>query len=86
MVKVGVFLGDKPPAGTARIRLMRKRKAIAQATVAVRNGATVKKTLRLTRKGRQAIRPGKSGRVTVELRLPGGQKVTKTVKLARSRR
>jgi extracellular elastinolytic metalloproteinase len=84
--KVKVRFGDAAPPGKARFTVTRKGKRLARATTPVRQGKTVTKTLRLTRKGRKAIRRGRSKRVVLELRLPGGEKVKKTMRLARKKR
>jgi hypothetical protein len=87
MFKVTVFFGDAAPAGDARFTVMnRKRKRLARATTPVRVGRTVVKTLRLSKTGRRAIRRGKSKRVTLELRLPSGEKYKKTLRLTRKKR
>ena len=46
----------------------------ARARRPVRIGGNVTKTLRLTKKARRAIRPGRSKQVTLELRLPNGRR------------
>jgi extracellular elastinolytic metalloproteinase len=85
--KLRVFFGDAVPAGDARFTVMnRKRKRFARATTPVRAGGTVIKTLRLNTLGRSAIRRGKSKTVTLELRLPSGQKYKKTLRLSRRKR
>jgi hypothetical protein len=85
--KVRAFFGDAAPAGTARFTVIGpKGRRYARATAPVRIGGNVVKTLMLNRKGRRAIKPGKSKRITLELRLPNGQKIKKSLRLARSRR
>lgn len=87
MFKIKVFFGDAAPAGDARFTVLsRKGKRLARATTPVRVGRTVIKTLRLSKKGRRAIRRGKSKTVTLELRLPSGQKYKKTLRLSRKKR
>jgi hypothetical protein len=63
----------------------KRRKRIASAAVAVRPGRTITKSLRLTRAGRRMIRPGRSLRVTVELRLPNGGALRERMRLTRKR-
>jgi hypothetical protein len=58
----------------------RKRKRLARATTLVRVGRTVIKTLRLRKKGRRVIKPGRSKRITLELGLPSGEKYKKALK------
>ena len=85
--KVNTLFGDAAPPGDARITVLnKKRKRLARATVPVTAGRNVLKTLRLNRRGRKAIKRGRSKRVTLELRLPSGDKLTKSVRLRRSRR
>ena len=85
--KVKVAFGDTAPLGRARLTVLtRKGKRLARATTPVRRGRTVTKTLRLTAKARRTIRPGRSKRVKLELRLPGGEKLKKSVRLSRARR
>ena len=85
--KVRVAFGDTAPLGRARLTVLtRKGKRLARATTPVRRGRTVTKTLRLTAKARRTIRPGRSKRVKLELRLPGGAKLSKAVRLSRARR
>ena len=86
LFKVNAAFGDAAPLGTARFTVTRKGKRLARATTPVRQGRTVTKTLKLTRKGRKMIKPGRSRMVRVELRLPSGEKVKKTMKLTRRRR
>jgi F5/8 type C domain-containing protein len=86
LFKVKVRFGDAAPVGRARITVSRKGKRLARASTPVRQGKTVTKTLRLSRKGRQVIRRGWTRRVKVQLRLPDGEKLTKTVKLTRKER
>ena len=78
--------GSTAPAGTAQLRVLSGKKRLASGSLTVRPLRTSTKTLRLNSTGRRAIKPGKSRKVTLELRLPGGQKVKKTVKLARKQR
>ena len=66
--------------------MLNGRKRLALATTPVRPGRNVTKTLRLTKSGRKAIKPGKSKRITLELRLPSGQKLKKSLRLSRSTR
>jgi extracellular elastinolytic metalloproteinase len=84
--KVKVEFGDAAPLGSARLTVLRKGKRLARATTPVRQGRTVTKTLRLSKKGRRTIKPGRTKKVTLELRLPDGQKIKKPTKLTRSRR
>ena len=85
--KVRVAFGDTAPLGRARLTVLtRKGKRLARATTPVRRGRTVTKTLRLTAKARRTIRPGRSKRVKLELRLPGGAKLSKSLRLSRARR
>ena len=86
MIKVRVRFGAKAPSGTARLTVLKGKRRLAVATLAVRPGRTVTKTLRLNARGRKAIRPGHARKVTLELKLPGGKKVKKTVKLTRLKR
>jgi hypothetical protein len=87
LFKVNAFFGDAAPGGDARFTVLNaKRKRLARATTPVRAGRFVVKTLRLNKRGRQAIKPGRSKTVTLELRLPNGQKLFKSLKLARKRR
>ena len=75
------------PAGSARLRILgRRSKPIAEGSLTVRPSRTSTKTIRLTKRGRKQIRRGKTKTVMLELRLPGGPKVKKTLKLARARR
>jgi extracellular elastinolytic metalloproteinase len=85
MFKVKVRFGSTAPAGKARLRVLVGKKRLADGTLAVRRLKTSTKTLTLNSTGRRMIKPGKSRKVTLELRLPGGKKVTKTVRLARRR-
>jgi hypothetical protein len=62
------------------------KKRLAEGSLRVRRLKTSTKTLRLNSTGRRMIKPGKSRKVTLELRLPGGKKVRKTVTLVRKRR
>jgi extracellular elastinolytic metalloproteinase len=84
--KVKVRFGSAAPAGRARLRVLLGKKLLAQGRLRVRRLRTSTKTLRLNAAGRKRIRPGKSRRVRLELKLPGGQKVKKTVRLTRKRR
>jgi hypothetical protein len=84
--KVRAIFGDSAPLGSARITVLAGTRRLARASSPVRPGRTVTKTLRLSARGRDVIRRGRSKRVTVELRLPGGQKVKKTMRLTRRRR
>jgi GTPase len=86
LFKVTVAFGDAALAGDARITVLRKGKRIARAYTPVRRGQTVTKTLKLTKRGLKAIKPGRSKMVTLELRLPGGEKLKKTLKLTRKKR
>jgi hypothetical protein len=84
--KVRTFFGDAAPAGDARFTVLNKRgKRLARATTPVRPGSNVAKTLRLNRRGRKAIKPGRSKRITLELRLPNGQKLKASLRLSRRR-
>jgi RNase P protein component len=62
-----------------------KRKKLARAMVEVRRGTTRRVKLTLSKSGRKAVKRGRSKRVTIELRLPGGQTFEKHAKLARKR-
>ncbi len=62
------------------------KKRLASGSLTVRPLKTSTKTLRLNSTGRRMIKPGKARKVTLELRLPDGQKVKKTLTLARSKR
>jgi extracellular elastinolytic metalloproteinase len=84
--KVKVKFGSSAPAGTARLRVLAGKKRLAEGRLAVRAGRTSTKTLTLNSTGRKTIKPGKSRKVTLELRLPDGKKVKKTVTLARRKR
>ena len=89
MVKVRVRFGTGKfaPAGSARLRILgRRSKPIAEGSLTVRASRTATKTIRLTKRGRKQIRRGKTKTVLLELRLPGGQKVKKPLKLARAQR
>jgi hypothetical protein len=86
LFKVTLRFGSTAPAGTARLRVLLGKQRLAEGRLAVRPLRTSTKTLRLNAAGRKRIRAGKSRRVTLELRLPGGQKVNKTLTLARKRR
>jgi extracellular elastinolytic metalloproteinase len=86
LFKVRLRFGSRAPAGTARITVLARRKRLARGTLAVRAGRTSTKTLTLNSTGRKTIKPGKSRKVTLELRLPDGKKVKKTVTLARRKR
>jgi extracellular elastinolytic metalloproteinase len=86
LFKVKVRFGDAAPVGRARITVSRKGNRLARASTPVRQGKTVTKTLRLSRNGRKVIRRGRTRKVKVQLRLPGGEKLAKTVKLTRKRR
>ena len=52
----------------------------------MRPRGNVTKTLQLNSTGRRKIKAGTSRKVTLELRLPDGKKVKKTVTLARKKR
>lgn len=84
--RVKVTFGDAAPLGTARLTVLQNGKRLARVTTAVRRGLTVTKTLRLSKKGRRVIRAGQTKRVTLELRLPDGQKIKRSMKLTRRRR
>jgi extracellular elastinolytic metalloproteinase len=87
MVKAHVSFGSQAPAGTARLRIIgRRTKVIATGTLTVRPGGTATKTMRLTKRGRKQIRRGKTRTVVLELRLPSGQKLKRTLRLARAKR
>jgi hypothetical protein len=78
--------GDAAAAGTARLSVAGRRgRRIATAAVTVRPRRTMIKTLQLNRAGRRMIRPGRSLRVRLALRLPGGATVAKRLTLTRSR-
>ena len=84
--KVKLRFGTTARTGTARLRVLIGKKRVAEGTLGVRPSRTSTKTLRLSSAGRRQIKPGKSRRVTLELRLPGGDKVKTTVRLARGKR
>jgi extracellular elastinolytic metalloproteinase len=87
MFKVTLTFARNAPTGSARLIVMLgKRKRIAKAIVVVRPGRAVIKTLRLNSAGRLRIKPGRRASVRVVLRLPGGQKLKKSMKLTRTRR
>jgi extracellular elastinolytic metalloproteinase len=86
VLKVKVRFGSAAPAGSARLRVLAGKKRLAEGRLAVRAGRTSTKTLTLNSRGRKMIKPGKSRKVTLELRLPDGKKVKKTVTLARRKR
>jgi extracellular elastinolytic metalloproteinase len=86
LFKVRVRFGSGAPAGTARLTVLAGKKRIAKGKLAVRAGRAATKTLRLTSKGRRLIKPGKSRKVTLELRLPGGEKLKKSIRLTRKKR
>jgi hypothetical protein len=86
LFKVRVRFGSRAPAGTARLTVLAGKKRVARGTLMVRAGRASTKTLKLSSTGRRLIKPGKSRKVTLELRLPGGEKVKKTVTLARRKR
>ena len=83
--KVRVAFGATAPLGRARLTVKLKRRAIAKAAFRVRRAQRVAVAMRLSRRGRKAIRPGRTKRVRVVLRLPGGEKVAKTLALKRRR-
>ena len=80
-----VRFGSDAPKGTARIAVVARRTTIAKAKLRVRRGQTRRVVLKLNAAGRRAIRPGKSRRVRVVVRLPGGEKFARTVRLSRKR-
>jgi extracellular elastinolytic metalloproteinase len=84
--KVKTLFGATVPVGTARFTVKYRTRRIARDSAWVRQGRTVSKTLRLSRKGRRAIRPGRTKKVKLRLQLPGGAEVEKTLKLTRKRR
>ncbi len=83
--KVRVAFGAEAPAGTALLTVRARRQRLALKRFPVRPSREVTVKLRLSRAGRRAIKPGRSKRVKVELRLPGGEQVAKRMKLARRR-
>jgi hypothetical protein len=85
-IKVKVGFADTAPAGRARLTVLRKGKRLARTSTPVRRGGTATVTLRLSTKGRRMIKPGRTKRVTLELRLPGGQQLKKTLRLTRAGR
>jgi hypothetical protein len=86
MFKVRWTFGDAAPTGKATVRVIgKRRKRIASASVAVRPGRAITKTLRLNRAGRRMIKRGKSLKVSLELRLPGGGVLRERVRLSRRR-
>jgi extracellular elastinolytic metalloproteinase len=86
LFKVKVRFGDAAPEGKARLTVWRKGKRLARASTAVRRGTTVTKTLRLSKTGRNVIRRGRSKMVRIELLLPDGAKLKKTIRLTRKKR
>jgi hypothetical protein len=84
--KVKVKFGSAAPAGNARLRVLLGKARLAEGRLAVRPGRSSTKTLTLNSTGRRKIKAGKSRKVTLELRLPDGKKVKKTVTLARKKR
>jgi hypothetical protein len=86
-LRVKVHFGSKARRGTARLQVRGKRgRVLAAARARVRAGRTVTVKLRLNRRGRKAIPPGKRARVTLRLVLPGGHRVSRRVTVARARR
>ena len=90
MVKVSVSVRHRRVRARRQARgcgsLGRKRKPIAEGLADRPRGPDAStKTMRLTKRGRKADPAGQRPRVKLELRLPGGQKVTKPLKL-RARR
>ena len=83
--KVRVAFTAAAPSGKARIVVLRRGRRLAAKRFAVRPARTVTVRMRLSRTGRRTIRPGRSKRVRVQLRLPNGPKVVKTLRLARRR-
>jgi hypothetical protein len=83
--KVRVAFAATAPAGTARVTVLAKGKRLAAKRLAVRPGQGATAKLRLSRAGRRAVRPGRTKRVKVVLRLPGGPKIAKPMKLTRRR-
>jgi len=83
--KVRVAFTAAAPSGTAGIAVLRKGRRLAAKRFAVQRARTVTVRLRLSRAGRRTIEPGRSKRVRVQLRLPGGGKVARTLRLARRR-
>jgi hypothetical protein len=68
------------------LRVLLGKKRLAEGRLAVRPRRTSTKTLALNSTGRGKIKPGGSRKVTLELRLPDGKKVRKTVTLVRRKR
>jgi extracellular elastinolytic metalloproteinase len=83
--KVRVAFGATAPLGRARLVVKLKRRAVAKAAFRVRRAKRVAVAMRLSKRGRKKLRPGSTKKVRVELRLPGGEKVAKTMKLKRRR-
>ena len=80
-----VRFASDAPSGTARIAVEAGKTVVAKAKAAVRRGETRKVALRLNAAGRRRIAPGKTRKVRVVVRLPGGEKLARTVKLTRTR-
>ena len=86
-VRVRVRFAANAPKGRARLRILsRGKRELASGKLGVKRGRTVTATLRLNARGRKAIRPGKTRKVRLQLRLPGGKTLGKTVKLTRRKR
>jgi hypothetical protein len=83
--KVKVEFAQTAPRGTARLTVLARGKKLALGRFKVQRARTVTVKLRLSRAGRRTIKPGRSKRVEVALRLPGGARISKPMKLARRR-
>ncbi len=84
--KVKTVFGDTAPAGTARFVVKSRGRRLASSSTPVRQGRTVTKTVRLSRRGRRVIKPGQSKRVKLQTKLPSGETLAKTLRLTRTRR
>jgi hypothetical protein len=84
--KVKTLFGATAPAGIARFVVKSRGRRLASSSTSVRQGRTVTKTVRLSRKGRRVIKPGRSKRVKLQTKLPSGETMVKTLRLTRARR
>jgi hypothetical protein len=83
-LKIGFTINA--PAGFATVTVARKGKTIAgKGRIAVVAGQDRTVKLKLNARGRKLIRPGKTKRVHVTLKLPGSDPATGTPKLKRRR-
>jgi hypothetical protein len=83
--KVRVTFAATAPRGSAKVTVRSRGRRLAARRFDVEPSETVAVRLRLSASGRRIVRRGHSKRVTVELRLPDGTRVNKTVRLARRR-